>query len=76
MVNHMIFAGGPWRFKMTSSCECIEAASLHAAMSELINEVDETNKLVVSMARSLGTAEQEALKQSQADSFWADSSCV
>ncbi len=38
-------------------------------MSELINEIDETNKLVASMARSLGTAEQETLKQSQADSF-------
>ncbi len=54
---------------ITSSCECIEAASLRAAMSELVNEIDETNKLVTSMARSLGEAEQETLKQRQAESF-------
>ena len=54
---------------ITPSCECIQAASLRAAMSELINEIDETNKLVASMARSLVAAEQETLKQSQVDSF-------
>ncbi len=53
----------------SSRCDCIEAAALRAAMSELVNEIDETNKLVASMARTLGAVEQDTLKQSQADSF-------